>query len=712
MNLSLRNYSTAGAVLIALAAINLFLLHSPILGLAMILENLLSGAIIGGFALPRLSFGWRLGFGALTYGATKIILGTALYYLFDFGTASLLAVEFFPFLAVCAWWSRNPKELIDFPKWPRLQKPSPKDAVIGIAIFILDLAALSMVIGARTGAAIRSPWEAVPWQFFLIFFFASVGIFTLFIYRRGPRLLIPLAILHTFVGLTVALFVYQNGYGFDPFIHERAAKEIVDHGVVLPKTPYYIGQYVQVTAASRLTAFPLEIINRSVTPVISSIVIPLLLLALGGFAPLALFLPLPMFVLTTPQGTGYILLLVTAVAAALATLPVWMVWIFAVAAAAFHPIAGVPALTLAAFTVIARSGATKQSDAKRHPERMRRISGLLRFARKDILKWSVLLLLIVLAVATLPLAFWLNARSGSALEAQFVIPTLGDFFRAVPIPTFSIPEHYDLPLDLVYLWRWNIPLIVTALSIFGMYRAVAGKQKHLIPHLATAVAVIGSYVVVRGFFRFPGVISYEENIFSSRLLETAAIVLVPIMILALSDLLRRVRNHGSKVGVILLLASITTGDVYLFHPRIDRYEKNSGRSLSSSMIRAVQYLENQAEGNYIVLADQNAAAAQIKLFGFGPYYQGSYFYSHPSGVLPLYRFYQKMVEERPSRDIVNEAMDFAGVDSAYFIIHDYWKNFAAIVEEAKASADEWTAIDGGKVYIFRYSRTSAESLEM
>ena len=157
---------------------------------------------------------------------------------------------------------------------------------------------------------------------------------------------------------------------------------------------------------------------------------------------------------------------------------------------------------------------------------------------------------------------------------------------------------------------------------------------------------------------------------------------------------------------MLFLASLMTSSIYLTYPRIDRYDKNQGRSVSASMVRAVHRIEDQPHPRrYIVLADQNAAAVQIHDYGFKTYYRGNYFYSHPSGGLDLYRFFQKMVEEvQPTREIATAAMDFAGVDELYLVVPDYWKTFRRVVSIAKQEADDWTALDDGKIIVFRFTK--------
>lgn len=699
MYLSFRNYITVGAALLGLTAANLLIWHNQAVGFVILPGTLMYGFVLGRLALPKLPFGMGSALGMLAAAATKILLGTALYYAVGLGPFSILTVESLPFFILAAWWSRRPKPLHFNPNPYFLSRtPDIPAALLGLTVIFLDLGAFRLLDISRTASAIRSPWELVPWQFFILFGIASVGLFSLAIVNRGRRIILPLSILHTFIGLGVALTIYRMGFGFDPFIHQAAESEILKAGLILPKTPYYIGQYVLQVGNAGISAIPLAILDRLLVPVLSAVLIPLFLHWLAkdnhgpdrpphgslSLAAFALLLPLPMLVMTTPQALAYLWLTATATMVAMSAIPGWLAWIFALAAMVTHPIAGIPALAVAAFGSLAR---------------LKTISRSPRFLAP---------LFFLLVMFALPAAFWLQARIGGNLDVKFVRPTVGAIIHLLPLPTLNIPDHFDLPLDLAYLLRWNINAIVAALALLGVWKMTkSGRIKTFIPHTLTATALIGSYLLTRGVLKFPNVISYEQEIFPERLLESAAFVLVPVMAAGMMALLRRTGSPALKIGAVLLFAGMTTSSVYLSYPRVDRYEKNSGWSLSASMESAVRFLETKAQGSHIVLADQNAAAAQIKNFGFGPYYYDSYFYSHPSGGLSLYRFYQRMVEDGPTRETAEDAMDFAGTNKVYFIIHDYWKNFPRLVAQAEKTADDWAEIDGGAVYIFRYTRSGA-----
>jgi hypothetical protein len=63
-----------------------------------------------------------------------------------------------------------------------------------------------------------------------------------------------------------------------------------------------------------------------------------------------------------------------------------------------------------------------------------------------------------------------------------------------------------------------------------------------------------------------------------------------------------------------------------------------------------------------------------------------------------------MVYEYPSQKTVKKAMEFTGVNEAYFVLNKYWWAFDKIKEEAKMEADSWGKIGNEDVYIFKYVR--------
>ena len=159
--------------------------------------------------------------------------------------------------------------------------------------------------------------------------------------------------------------------------------------------------------------------------------------------------------------------------------------------------------------------------------------------------------------------------------------------------------------------------------------------------------------------------------------------------------------------------------------------KSRAFSTSAADFKAVEWIENDAAGqDYVVLANQAVSAAALKQFGFKKYYPNTqcqesndilgqtqddpdksrgvkcqmlFYYPLPTSS-PLYNIYLGMVYQSPTRKTVEKAMAMTSVNLAYFVINDYWLDFEKIVEAAKLESDEWVAIDGGKIYIYKYKK--------
>ena len=141
--------------------------------------------------------------------------------------------------------------------------------------------------------------------------------------------------------------------------------------------------------------------------------------------------------------------------------------------------------------------------------------------------------------------------------------------------------------------------------------------------------------------------------------------------------------------------------IYLAYPRRDNYDTSRGFNTGAADFLAVEYIEKNAPTDYIVLANQQVSAAAVLQYGFKRYYGDVFYYPIPTGG-ELYQFFLQM-NERPSREIVEEAMRLTDVNTAYYVVNDYWWQSERLIETAKLEADDWIALDSGKVHVFRYN---------
>ena len=681
-----------------------FALLRPIGGLLFFVGT---AELVGRMAFPEERRPIRWTFGLLGALALTAVFGTLVYYAYKLDDAGL------SWLLIAMPWA-----VFAFTPFARaggertaaetsvVEKTAPEDslsAVLLVLAVLCDAAALRWLAGARTGEAIRTPWEAVPPIFFLWVGLATVCLAALAYRKRYPHLALGAASLHLFTLLAPAALVYAIGYGFDPFVHQAAERLVAAAGEITPKTPYYVGQYALVTVIAKLFRLATDGVNRFLLPAMTALFLPsaaawLLRRGFGVTRGLALvgalgvfLLPLASFVSTTPQGVANLFFLLTVIVGA-AWLhahrpPLGFVLALSAASAAAHPLAGIPALCAAALLMAVKL---------RHDGLpMARIS-----------KAAVYGLLLGAAALAVPFAFSLREGTGSLpIETAFKKPVV-ELLENVPFEAPGLETRYRLLLDFAEFIDRNYDLLWFLMAGAGAY--LLGRRK---PYRRSAlalgglsVALLAGSAILKTGFTFDGVIGYEQGNYAARLYEAGLLAASPLVLAAFAWWWRALAKTDAAVRFLMALvfAAAVAALAYGAFPRLDDYRFSRGYSTSEHDVAAVRWINTHAIGPYVVLANQSVSAAALREYGFRTYYGEQFYYSIPTGA-PLYQKYLEMVYETPSRATMEAAMREIGVAQAYFVIDDYWTDAPRIVEAAKKTADDWQEVDGGKVFIFRYT---------
>lgn len=663
--------------------------------------------LLGGMAFPEEDRLLRWTFGLLGSLALVTAAGAAVYYVYK-----LDAMGWSWLLTSLPWivFAFSPTVRLRVAggqvRPESIEKTAPEDSLSAILLIVAvgaDLAALRWLWGARTGEALRSPWEAVPPIYFLWIVLATFCLIALAYRKRYSHLTLVGATVHVFAMLSPALLVYGVGYGFDPFVHQAAERLVAAAGAVAPKTPYYIGQYALVTLLSKLFSLPLAAVDRALLPTLAALFLPVSsawllrrgfglqrwLSIVASFG--VLLLPIASFASTTPQGLGDLFFLLTLLLGA-AWLhahrpPIGFVLLMALAAAAAHPLAGLPALSAAALLMAAKL---------RHDG----VPAL------RILKASAFALLIAGAVVAVPLTFALRQHVGAAPIIQTLREPLPQVLTGIPFEAPGLETRYRPLLDFAEFANRNRDFLLFAMAAAGAW--LLGRKK---PYRRTvlacgglAVALLAAVAVLRSGFVFEDVIGYEQGNYAARLYETALLALSPLVLAAFAWWWRALAKTEAHVRFFqaLLFAGVAGALAYGWFPRLDEYVWSRGYSPSVHDVAAVRWINDHAIGPYVVLADQSVSAAALREYGFRTYYGTQFYYSIPTGA-PLYQHYLRMTYDGAPRAEMEAAMSEIGAPTAYFVIDAYWTDAPKIIEAAKKTADDWQSIDDGQVYVFRYS---------
>ncbi len=563
-----------------------------------------------------------------------------------------------------------------------------KNFFLVLTYLLLTAGGFFLMTKNQTAESIQSPWEVLNPNYLGLYFLASlILIFYLWSSKR-TKLPLFLISIHYFLSDSLALIIYKIGYGFDPFIHRATEKIILSTGTINPKPLYYLGQYGLVIFLQKITLVDLALIDKFLVPTLFAIILPgtifyvfsrwlqknnSLLLALLGLS-----VPYGFFIMTAPQNFANLIFIVTILLAFIYyrnNLSLEYLALLNLATLAIHPLAGIPlSISLCLIYLFKRFYSTYH----RTP--------------------SIYFITSTIFCLIMPLVFIIN---GNGLNFVYPQINLGS------IHFFQLIEKNDLFINLTYLLSLNKIFWATLMIGLGfLYLHRQNIIKNSAGFLAAAGIMIVNYLVIKNFMTFPALRENDKTEFVGRLLLLSFYLLLPFYLLGFHYIFKKFLNHGFyyRFFVFFGLALILTISFYLSYPRLDSQEPSKFYSISESDIEAVNFIEQTAAIDHIVLANQMVGVAAIDQKGFKKYYNNQFYYSMPMGnPQTLYDLYLEMVYQGAKRETMEKAMVEADVSEAYFVINKYWRNFEKIVAQASDGADEIFQFNDGKIYIFKYS---------
>lgn len=708
MNIILFNgkYTIFGAIISILAVLCLWHPFPALFGsFIYIIYLLFFGYYLGQFFIKDEKHGWQIFFGTIGVVSLFIISLTTVYWFYqlDKSIINIFLVTIPLLISLQKQPTPDPlaeaEEKIDLESYVYLKSYLSTKILILIVLFGQGLLFFNLLQKTYTDTLI-SPWTLFNYKFFL--FFGFITFILLWILQKSkhhPSNLL-LATTHTILILSIALIIFYYGFGFDPHIHQTAEKWIADNGLILPKEPYYLGQYVWVIMSHFISQISIYSLDKIIVPIGAGVFIPLsVYFALSRtnyqyklFPAITLIplIPLYFFTVTTPNNFALLLALVASA---------W-IWyesqnrnakthlfglLLTLAVCSIHPLIGLPLLVIY-------------------------LGSILLYFQKQFLKAVFYPAYTLLLAGILPLTLYLNSwRSAGSLQLINPLNNFHTFWVIFQRPHYIFIERGDIWLKLLYYYRdWLMPLAVL-IVIAGVI--IAGKKyKNKLAYFftATALGLFLSSLFITTSLKFAGVISYDQKLYGTRLLEMALVIMIPFFVITLREIFIAIKKQPKKQLLIgLLFSFLLTISLFFTYPTRDRVSLFTGYNVRSADLAAVHFIDqrNNGQTNYVVLSNQTVAVAALREFGFGHYLNTKsgeqYFYSIPTGG-PLYQYFRKMVYEEPKRIWMEEAMKFAGVKKAYFIHTNYWAPAAEIRDKAKLEADNWWELAGGRVWIYEY----------
>lgn len=600
-----------------------------------------------------------------------------------------------------------------------LQKPAVSyvDA-FALPIFAGQLVLFQALLEKSTDIALGSPWLLTGNRFFLLF---GIVLALQFFYQYSSSnkfITLFLLVTQSLLTFSVAAIIYKLGFGYDPMLHRAAQEVIFQEGIITPKTPFYIGQYVTVVGTAFLTHLPLKLIDIALVPILSAIVIPLLSYVSfkDGFniqnkvarilALLVPIFPLQYFIVTTPHNFAtlitFVTLLLLPLVARHAHLYYPLFTLSAFAATAIHPLSGI-------FAIWLWIGATVLLLCNK-------------YGYKKLHSIFLFLYSIVGAVLTPAMIGVYNT-----IIAGQNLPPITNLLEGAPIfiSLFKRPYYYinrdpDLIIQALYTWQWLIPLLLVTFSLIFLFIA---KKTYLAKNLGLYVLplLMAPIILCNMYFLSTWIVnaelgSYEQIQYAERLRHVLGLCLLPTALAGIGYIIHwNIRQPLknliiTRVGLAffcILGALLMTGSWYLTYPQRNEMVHFPGYNASASDYKAAEIIANTPDNiSYIVLSNIMTAGASIEQFGFTYYFETDkgllFHYPIPSGS-PLYQAYSDMLYHDQKRETIDQALQLTGADKAYFLVHQYWANAPQIIAGAKKTADSWQLVDDGVIWIFEYN---------
>jgi len=714
MPLSLFQYSIVSYGLLLPVILNLFVWNNSFIaslfgGVFVFFQLLLWGQQL----FPKRHLLFQICFAGILFIIALMLLGSALYYTVDLSTSSqafvFLSLPVFGILFMLK--HQGMQGQLPFDAILQFKKDHlPKFLLIGTYTILVGML-FYQLISVRTTEALTSPWTLLPSTFWVLFFFSTL-IWIISLWKVDHKIITFFLVgVQLFLAYGIATIVYGIGYGFDPFIHQEAQSLIAENGIVLPKTPYYIGQYALIVLLHKLFGFSLLWLDKLLVPLLAAFGIPLFLSEWSfrtkkeslltkksiWLSFVYLCIPFAFFINTTPQGLATVLFLFIIIGSfALLTyrtdtIPLWLLWALGLASVVTHPLVGIPSLIF--LTLLTH---------ELYRTRIHHSVWVHRF---------ILFCSILIGSIALPIVFFINGKISTQLGA-LIKPLsqiqFSDLLTWFPLRVFLSENQYrSFFFEFGYFIQENIWWMLSLIILLMVYwLTVRSRYSYLRVYGLSAIIFLLNAIILSVFIEFPGLIQYENQAYASRLFHTAFLTASPLLLLAGIWLYKRIENKPYQLFFYAFcFAWLVTGVLFASYPRNNRYELGRQYSVSATDIATVKKI-GEKKMNFVVLANQSVSAAAIKEFGFQSYFltpenEQLFYYPIPTSS-PLYDNYLEMVYNTPSRENAMKAVELTGVDTVFFVLNDYWDNAIQVKEQAKLEADEWIDIDGGKNTIFTY----------
>lgn len=615
---------------------------------------------------------------AILWGTGSILT----FFLQPFSTGSVLAVV----LVISAIVAKQPTRTRDTTKKTH-EAISLDEWLTGSITLLSSGTILFLAILNRSNDALRSVWQIANPSWFVLLALSLVA--TVSLGTQKSRLAPYALILLSVTAFGIALLVFGNGFGFDPFLHRGAIGELIVHHHLEPIRVLYSGYYGLIATLSTLFAVPYKIIDLLLVPVIAS-TIPYALYTqirqrengkVAIYGAVAIFaIPYAYLTFSVPFSVTAITTMITIFffdSWSNSTQKTLQIVAMNILAVFFHPLIAIP-------TLIWTIGVITQRLLPKFRTFIRILSGTF------------------VALGIPGMLALHNYQSGSTpFIVAFPWENFSRFTDLFRDPYVDATAIIPTELSMLYAYFFLITPLIGASAMIILFFSKPHREKAWVFSSLFLGLFFGALFVATNL-EFKDVISYEQREFCFRILHVLWILPLPFAAQIIAQ-----RNLGKRkaffVG-ILATAHISTM-WYFSYQQYNAKNPGAGPSVSAEDYEALAIIRNiMPNAKPIILGNQMISAAAIEQYGFQ---QTTQFDGLPILQFPiptggvLYPWFLAM-NEAPSKKLLRKIATHTDNDTLVFIVHDYWPNSREIVTKASTFANKMYVTSSKSITLLVY----------
>ena len=111
-----------------------------------------------------------------------------------------------------------------------IKEERPLDKILVLVYLVLFFIGLNILVHAKTGLVVSTPWQVIPENYLIIYFLATAALLRILFSELSAKATLVLIVFHTFLTVSYLAFTHELFYGADIWRHLATENAIIQSG--------------------------------------------------------------------------------------------------------------------------------------------------------------------------------------------------------------------------------------------------------------------------------------------------------------------------------------------------------------------------------------------------------------------------------------------------------------------------------------------------